>query len=242
MNDKKIKFWKILMGFFIILLILGIITYMVPVLKNLNTQEGQALFRDKINDAGILGLLWLLGIQIAQIFLVLVPGEPIEILAGMCYGGLWGTIFIMISATIISTTIFLLVRKYGKRFVCNFCDKEKVEKIENSNFFQNPQKIEKILLILFLIPGTPKDFLAYVSGLLPIKPLHYIVISSLARFPSVISSTLAGENIITGKWQYGVLIYAITFVVIALSVFIMNKFDKSKVTEETINNWKEKQF
>lgn len=242
MNDKKVKFGKILIGILVVLMIIGIIAYMVPVLKNLNTQEGQSLFRDKINEAGILGLLWLLGIQIAQIFLMFVPGEPIEILAGMCYGGLWGTIFIIISATIISTTIFLLVRKYGKRFVCNFCDKEKVEKIENSKFFQNPQKIEKILLILFLIPGTPKDFLAYVSGLLPIKPLHYITISSLARFPSVISSTLAGENIVTGNWKIGLIVYAVSIIAIVGIILIMNKFDKSKITEETIKNLKETQF
>ena len=50
----------------------------------------------------------------------------------MCYGGLWGTIFIMASACIISTTIFFLVRKYGKKFVCDFCDEEKIEKIEKN--------------------------------------------------------------------------------------------------------------
>ena len=33
----------------------------------------------------LIGLLLLLGIQIAQIFLIIIPGEPIEILAGMCY-------------------------------------------------------------------------------------------------------------------------------------------------------------
>ena len=71
----------------------------------------------------------------------------------------------------------------------------KVEKIENSKVFQNPKKIEFIMLILFLIPGTPKDLLVYVAGLLPIKPLKFIIISTFARFPSVITSTLAGENV-----------------------------------------------
>ena len=101
----------------------------------------------------------------------------------------------MLSACIISTTIFLLVRKFGRKFVYDFCDKSKVEKIENSKVFQNPKKIEFIMLILFLIPGTPKDLLVYVAGLLPIKPLKFIIISTFARFPSVITSTLAGENV-----------------------------------------------
>ena len=91
----------------------------------------------------------LFALQVAQIFLIIIPGEPIEILAGMCYGTICGTVFIMVSAGIISTIIFFLVRKYGKRFVYNFCDKEKVAKIENSKLFKNPNKIEMIMFILF---------------------------------------------------------------------------------------------
>ena len=177
MKLTNIKIFKILMMVLGIVLIIGIIVYIAPVIKDLNTNEGQIAFRNKVNSSGFLGLLWLFGIQVAQIFLILIPGEPIEVLAGMCYGGIWGTVFIILSATIISTTIFFLVRKFGKKFVYNFCDKEKVAKIENSKLFQNPKKIEKILLILFLLPGTPKDFLSYIAGLLPIKPARYIVIS-----------------------------------------------------------------
>ncbi len=208
----------------------------------MNTNEGQIAFRNKVNSSGFLGLLWLFGIQVAQIFLILIPGEPIEVLAGMCYGGIWGTVFIILSATIISTTIFFLVRKFGKKFVYNFCDKEKVAKIENSKLFQNPKKIEKILLILFLLPGTPKDLLSYIAGLLPIKPARYIVISSLARFPSVISSTLAGANIAVGNWKISILIYLITFAAVGLIIFIMNKLDKSKITEETLNTLKNEEI
>lgn len=232
------KKFKILMFIIILLLFISAITYVLPVLSQLNTIEGRALFESKVNNSGFFGFLWLLGIQVAQIFLMFVPGEPIEVLAGICYGGLWGTIFIMISASIISTIIFLLVRKYGKKFVYDFCGEERVKKIENSKLFQNPKKIEKILLILFLLPGTPKDFLAYVSGLLPIKPLNYILISSLARFPSVISSTLAGANIVTGNWKFSVAIYLITFLLVGVIILVMNKFDKTKVTEETLNTLK----
>lgn len=238
MNSNKMKVFKELMVILIFTLIAGIIIYILPVLKDLNTEIGKAAFRDKVNSSGFLGLLWLFGIQVAQIFLIFVPGEPIEVLAGMCYGSLWGTIFIMISAAIISTSIFFLVKRFGKKFVYSFCDKRRVKHIEDMKIFQNPKKIEKILLILFLIPGTPKDFLAYVSGLLPIKPFNYVIISSLARFPSVISSTLAGEHIVEGNWKISIIIYAITFAVVGIIIFLMNKFDKSKVTEETLNTLK----
>lgn len=194
-RENKVKIFKIFLAIIVLSLFLGIIIYLFPIMKDLSTLEGQITFKEKVENSGILGLLSLFGLQVAQIFLIIVPGEPIEILAGMCYGSLWGTVFIMLSACIISTTIFLLVRKFGRKFVYDFCDKSKVEKIENSKVFQNPKKIEFIMLILFLIPGTPKDLLVYVAGLLPIKPLKFIMISTFARFPSVITSTLAGENV-----------------------------------------------
>ena len=69
-------------------------------------------------------------------------------LAGMCYGGLGGLIFVTASAFIISSIIFFMVRKLGKKFVYDFCDEEKVMKIENSKIFKNPKKIEWIMIIL----------------------------------------------------------------------------------------------
>lgn len=194
-RKDKVKIFKIFLTIMVLCLFLGIIIYLFPIMKDLSTLEGQITFKEKVNNSGLLGMISLFGLQVAQIFLIIVPGEPIEILAGMCYGSIWGTVFIMLSACIISTTIFLLVRKFGRKFVCDFCDEKKVERIENSKLFQNPKKVELIMLILFLIPGTPKDLLVYVAGLLPIKPLKFIIISTFARFPSVISSTLAGENV-----------------------------------------------
>ncbi len=234
----KIKIFKITLTLLVIALFIGITIYLFPVIKNLSTTQGQIEFKQKVESSGTWGLMALFGLQVAQIFLIIVPGEPIEILAGMCYGGIWGAVFIMISAGIISTIIFLLVRKFGRKFVYDFCDKEKVAKIENNKLFQNPKKIEMIMLILFLIPGTPKDLLVYVAGLLPIKPLRFILISTFARFPSVITSTLAGENLAIGDWKMSIILYVGILLLVAIIIFIISKLDKDKVTKDAINSVK----
>ena len=237
-RKNKVKIFKVLLSVVVLVLIIGITIYLFPVMKNLSTIEGQVAFKEKVENSGIIGLLTLFGLQVAQIFLIIVPGEPIEILSGMCYGKLWGTVFIMTSATIISITIFFLVRKFGRRFVYDFCDEKKVAKIENSKLFHNPKKIELIMLILFLMPGTPKDLLVYIAGLLPIKPIKFILISTLARFPSVITSTLAGEKLASGDWKKSIILYVLILIVVLIIVFIINKFDKDKVTKEAINSIK----
>ena len=238
-RKTKIKIFRIILVIIAVVIIVGVLAYLIPVMKNLSTVGGQEAFKNKVNDSGFVGLLMLFGLQVAQVFLFILPGEPIEILAGMCYGGWGGLLFITVSVCIITTGIFFLVRKLGRKFVYDFCDENKVKKIENSKLFKNPKKIEWIMIILFMVPGTPKDLLVYIAGLLPIKPLRFILISTFARLPSVVSSTFAGNTLMKGAWRSSLVIYAITFLLVGVVVFIINKFDKSNVTEEALKSIQE---
>ncbi len=234
-NSKKSKILKIILTVASVGLFIGLIVYLWPTMKGIATPEGRLIFQEKLNSMGM-GKFWvMLALQCAQILLVVLPGEPLEVLSGMCFGTFWGTVFIL--ATVFATTslIFYMVRKYGKSYLEQFFKKEKIEKIEHSKFFKNPKNIELVMTILFIIPGTPKDLLVYLGGLLPIKPSRFVLISTFARFPSVISSTLVGANILNGNVKMIILIYLITFLVAALVIFLVNKFDKNKITKEAID-------
>ena len=235
---NKLKIFKIVMLIIVVAICTGITIYLFPVVKNLTTPEGQIAFQEKVNSSGALGFLMLFAIQVAQIFLFIIPGEPIEILAGMCYGAIGGTIFLLISCAIISVLIFMLVKKIGKQFIYDFAGEEKAKKFENNKFFQDPTKIEIIVFFLFFIPGTPKDLFTYMAGLFPIKLSRFIVITSIARIPSIITSTIAGANIATGNWKLGIILYAVIFVIVALCIFIYNYFDKDKTTKKIIDSIK----
>ena len=236
---NKAKMLK-LIALILIIAILAIATiYMMPIIKQINTPEGQEEFKAKITNSGITGILILFGLELAQIVLAILPGEPIEILAGICFGPILGTIFLMISVFIVTCIIYFLVKKFGRDFIYEFFPKEKVNKLENSKLFKDDKKIELVMIILFLIPGTPKDLLVYIGGLLPIKTSRFLAISTLLRFPSIISSTIAGANIIEGQWKAGILAYIITFAITFIVIFIINKLDKNKVTEIVIKSMKE---
>lgn len=237
-SNKTVKFIKMILLVFVVIAFIGLITYLMPVMKNLSTHEGQVAFKERIQSSGILGFLTLLALQFAQIFLVIVPGEPLEILAGMCYGAIGGTIFTFFSVALTTTIIFLLVKKYGKKFIYNSFDKRKIDKIEKSKIFQNPKKIEIILAICFAITGVPKDILIYIGGLLPVKPLRFILIATFCRFPSVVSSTIVGEYFSEGNWKVSVIVYGITFAITLLTLGIIKIFDKEKITEKAIDELK----
>ncbi len=232
--SKKMKVFKIVIFMATVLLLIGLTLYLFPIISKLFSVEGREAFKQEMEQTGAMGMFMLLGLQAAQIFLPILPGEPIEILAGMCYGTVGGFIFITCSVFLTTTIIFFLVRKFGRKFVYGMCSKEKVEKIENSKLFKNPQKLEYIMIVLFLIPGTPKDILVYIAGLLPIKPLRFILISTFVRFPSVISSTIAGSNLVEGNWVFSIMVYGITFAIVGIIIFVMKKVDKTQLTSSII--------
>lgn len=114
-QTKKAKWIKGILFLVVIAIAITMIVYLAPIMKQISTQEGQQAFKQKVDESGFWGMLMLFGIQFAQIFLIILPGEPLEILAGMCYGSIWGTVFVLASAGIITTAIVFLVRKLRKK-------------------------------------------------------------------------------------------------------------------------------
>ena len=90
----------------------------------------------------------------------------------------------------------------------------------------------------FAITGAPKDILVYVGGLLPVKPIRFILISTFCRLPSIVSSTIVGKYFSEGNWKVSMLVYGITFIVTILTFGIIKIFDKDKLTEKAFNELK----
>lgn len=227
-RKTQIKITRTILTIFIVVALGVFLWKLAPFMKDLSTTEGQVAFKERIDSMGFGGLLLLLGLQVLQILLVVLPGEPFEVLAGMCYGAWEGCLFITASVFITTTIIFFTVRKLGHKYLYNFFKKEKVDKIMKSKILNNPRNLDIILFILFFLPATPKDLLVYIGGLLPIKPLRFIMISTFVRFPSVITSTMVGANISNGNWKMSLLIYGVTFVVAGLCMFLVTLKDKNK--------------
>ena len=237
-KSKKIKLLRIIILVVTIILMVGLTIYLFPVMKNLSTYDGQIAFKEKVNSSGIYGFLSLLGLQFAQIFLMVLPGEPLEILAGMCYGAVGGTLFTLFSVAITTTLIFIITRKFGKELIYDSFGKEKIEKIENSKVFQNSKNIEFIFAICFAIVGTPKDLLTYIGALFPIKPFKFILIATFCRFPSIISSTIVGQYFSRGNWKVSIIVYLITLIFTSLIIVLVKFFDKEKITEKALKELK----
>lgn len=115
-RKKKIKIFKILLMAVVLTLFIGITVYLFPIMKNLSTVEGQVAFKEKVDNSGMMGMLSLFGLQIAQIFLIIVPGEPIEILVRdrLAIGDWKMSIILYVAILILVAIVVLIINKFDK--------------------------------------------------------------------------------------------------------------------------------
>ena len=201
------------------------------IFQKLMTESGRKEFKNVILDLGIWGYLALIGLTASQVFLFILPGEPIELLAGMCYGAIGGLIVIYIGVLLSSCLIFFLVRKVGKSSLYDLIGREKTERIENSKLVRSGNA-ESLLLLLFALPGIPKDILVYIGALLPVDAVRFILLSTLFRFPGIITSTIVGASFAEGNRRFAIIVYVITFLV---SFIILRCFSKKDSVKEILD-------
>ena len=209
--------------------VMGILTLIFwPYIEELATDEGRVAFKTWIDSLGFGGWLVTLGIQLLQIFVAFIPGEPVEILLGYLWNPIGGMLTCLLGIFIGTTVIFLFVRKFGKKFVKKIVGTDDLSKYK---FLSDKSKVEITIFILFFIPGTPKDVLTYVAPLAPISPIKYLVISTIARIPSIITSTILGDRLAEGDWLLAVVIFAITALISLAGILIGNKYIEKKEKE-----------
>lgn len=182
-------------------------------------------FRDYIRSFGPAGWLVLLGIQFLQVFIALIPGELVETAAGYAFGPLWGTVICYAGVGMASAIVFLLTRKFGIKLVEIFVSRDKINELR---FLNTERKRNLLIFLLFFIPGTPKDLLTYFVGLTDIRLGSFLLISLLARFPSVISSTVGGHLLGEGNYSGAIWLYAITGAVSIGGLLLYNAYLKRK--------------
>ena len=180
-------------------------------------------FQAWIDSFGVLGRLVFVGIVILQVVIALIPGEPFEIAAGYAFGSIEGTLLCLVAIAIGSLIIFALVRKFGVKLVELFFP---LDKINSLKFLKNKQRFNTIYFIVMCLPGTPKDLLSYFAGLTDMKLSTWLLISTVARIPSVITSTIGGSALGSEQYLFAIIAFALTLALSGAGLVIYKKIQK----------------
>lgn len=207
---------------FLILCVLACSLLGAPILRLVSDPES---FRRWVDGHGFWGRLAYMGMVILQICAAFIPGEPLEIAGGFAFGAVEGTLLCLAASAIGSGAVILLVRRFGRRLAELFFSKEKLDSL---GFLQSSPKRLLLFSIIFIIPGTPKDLLCYFAGLTDIKLSLLLLICSVGRIPSVISSTLGGDALGTRSYLYAVIVFLAALALSAAGLFMYRKLCKKE--------------
>lgn len=162
-----------------------------------------------VSDHAFVSRLAMLGINIVQVLLAFLPGEPVELASGYAFGFWEGTALCLVASGLATSMIYWATRRWGWKLVGLFFDRSLFDRF---SWLKSAKRLELIMFIVFLIPGTPKDFLTYFAGLTNMRFLPVVLIATFGRIPSIVTSTIAASAVGSGNWP----LVACTLVVSAL--------------------------
>ena len=150
-----------------------------------------------VSDHAFVSRLAMLGINIVQVLLAFLPGEPVELASGYAFGFWEGTALCLVASGLATSAIYWATRRWGWKLVGLFFDRSLFDRF---SWLKSAKRLELIMFIVFLIPGTPKDFLTYFAGLTNMRFLPVVLTATFGRIPSIVTSTIAASAVGSGNW------------------------------------------
>ena len=187
------------------------------------------IFKAWLDGFGAWGEVVFVFLRITQVAFKYLPSEPFEVASGYAFGVWGGLLWCMVGTELGSAIIILLTKKFGMRFVSKFTDPEK---LKSFSFLQDNRKLRPLLFVIYFIPGAPKDLLTYFLAFTDLKISEYLIITSVARIPSIITSTMCGAYFGNKNYLAAVLVYAVTLLISLLGVLVYRKIEKHESKPE----------
>lgn len=212
----------------IFVLFCAAVTFLIGV-PMIRLAEDPQTFRDWVDSYGILGRVLFVGMVVLQVLVAFIPGEPVELAAGYAFGVLEGSLLTLAGFLIGSWIIFALVRRFGVRLIEVFFSAEKIREL---GFLRNPKKAKVLAFILMTIPGTPKDFLSYFAGLMPLSTVQWLAIVAIARLPSLLTSTITGAAAGVENYVLSAVVLVFTMVVSFFGILYYRRLTKLENEEK----------
>jgi uncharacterized membrane protein YdjX (TVP38/TMEM64 family) len=174
-----------------------------------------------LQSLGPISFLGFIILQVLQVVAAPIPGEVTGFIGGYLYGPLMGLLISTVGLTIGSWAAFALARALGRPFVERFVKKETMEKYD----YLLHHKGIFLIFLLFLIPGTPKDFLCYILGLGHLTTKEFLVISTVGRFAGTLLLSLGGNYIRQHQYYRFSVLLAVAIVCVFLSMVYKDKLE-----------------
>ncbi|MFA7382314.1 MAG: TVP38/TMEM64 family protein [Desulfurivibrionaceae bacterium] len=158
-------------------------------------QHGEQL-RETILAKGVFAPFIFVSLQILQVLIAPIPGEASGVLGGYLFGVLPAFVYSTLGLTIGSWLAFMVGRLLSDLVR---------RRLEHTALYQRFNHLVSkgdfiIPFILFLLPGFPKDSLAYLLGMSHMPLPVFLFITFVGRMPGTLLLSFQGAEIYQGNY------------------------------------------
>lgn len=194
-----------------------------PLNEWLSPERVRGMLSSFHNDPVLRGLVAVSGFLVASILMV--PLTVIAVFGGMLFGGVWGFVYVAVSALLSSAMAFGMGR-YLSRNVVQRISGGRLERLSR----RLADRGVLAVAVLRLIPVAPFTVFNLVAGASPLKFRHYMIGSLLGLMPGIGALTLFSDSLWSSlqnpSWE-SLLITAGFAIVILMAVVFMQRWLRS---------------
>lgn len=210
-SRRLIAFGKLFL-LFAILIVVPLVLYLLYK----DTLFNKAYLSNRLDDFKGFAFIPLILLQIIQIVICIIPGQPIQFASSYLYGVLGGFLISLVGAFIGTVITYYLAKFLGNDALHVIFGEEKVKSYVRK---LNSSRAYVIIFLLYLIPGIPKDVTSYIAGISNIRLRPFIFLSILGRSPGVLESLLFG-TFLAHRNYFGIAMLIIASIIILLICYI----------------------
>jgi uncharacterized membrane protein YdjX (TVP38/TMEM64 family) len=143
-----------------------------------------------------------------------IPSQIIQFAGGYMFGGPLAYLLSIGGTAVGTLAAFHLSKLFGRDFIVLLFKEERVNSFVAT---MNTDKAFVVTLLVYLIPGLPKDVFTYAAGLSNSRALPFVGLSLAARSPAMVCSLLIGSFLHDENYLGIVLVVAVvaTLLIIA---------------------------
>ena len=168
---------------------------------------------DYLRQNSRIAFLLIIGLQIIQVVICILPGQPIQFAASYMFGVTKGFLLSIIGAVIGTIISFYLAKALGSDAMHVFFDEEKIEDYQRK---LNSGRGLLLAFLIYLIPGIPKDLVSYAAGISEMRFRPFLLVATVGRSPGMLGSLLLGHYF--GEQNYRAI--AVLSVIVAIILLI----------------------
>ena len=171
---------------------------------------------DYLKANSSIAALLIICIQIVQVVICFLPGQPVQFAASYMFGVARGFAFSITGAVIGTVISFYPAKLLGNDAMNLFFGEEKVR-----DYKKKLDSGRGLLLafLIYLIPGIPKDIVSYVAGISDMRFRPFLLVATVGRIPGMLGSLMLGHFF--GRQDYrAMIIIAVIIAVILLICYI----------------------